>query len=303
MSRTRLNPEERQAKLDAAHQQLLVAVEALTTSEDWRRYLGVVNRFHTYSATNCLMIAFQRPKATRVAGYRTWTTFGRQVRKGSKGIAIWAPVTRKVETAEGGEPDPDALRRCVGFRLAYVFDVADTEGDPLPEPPAPARLLAGEAPAGMWDALADLVVGAGYRIELVDAIAHSPGANGTTSPNDRLVQIATSGRSAAAMCKTLAHELAHVLLHATALETGTLERARAEIEAESVAYLVCAGFGLDSMEYTLGYMANWSDGDSERVLATAVTVQRCARAILAATEQTAFLSVGDEHPASSAGVR
>jgi len=105
-----------------------------------------VNRFHSYSATNCLMIAFQRPDATRVAGYRTWTTLGRQVQRGSKGIAIWAPVTRKVATAEDGDPDPDALRRCVGFRLAYVFDVADTEGDRLPEPPAPARLPAGEAP-------------------------------------------------------------------------------------------------------------------------------------------------------------
>jgi len=70
-----------------------------------------------------------------------------------------------------------------------------------------------------------------------------------------------------------------------------------------VAYLVCAGFGLDSMDYTLGYVANWSNGDSERVLATAVTVQRCTRVILEATGQTAFLSVDGEHPASSAGGR
>ena len=218
MSRTRLNPEERQAKLDAAHQQLVVAVEALTSSDDWRRYLEVMSRFHSYSATNCLMIAFQRPDATRVAGYRTWTTFGRQVQKGAKGIAIWAPVTRKGETADDDEAELAAARRCVAFRLAYVFDVADTEGDPLPESPARARLLAGEAPAGMWDALAAQVLAAGYRIELVDAIAHSPGANGTTNPNDLLVQIATSGRSPAAMCKTLAHELAHVLLHAARTE-------------------------------------------------------------------------------------
>ena len=184
-----------------------------------------------------------------------------------------------------------------------MFDVADTEGDPLPESPAAARLLAGEAPAGMWDALAAQVLAAGYRIELVDAIAHSPGANGTTSPIDQVVQIATSGRSAAAMCKTLAHELAHVLLHAAALQTGTLERARAEVEAESVAYLVCAGFGLDSMEYTLGYVTNWSDGDVDRVLATAVTVQRCARAILESAEQTDSPAAGSERPTSLTGAR
>jgi hypothetical protein len=302
MSRTRLNPEERQAKIDAAHQQLVVAVEALTSSEDWRRYLEVMSRFHSYSATNCLMIAFQRPDATRVAGYKTWTTFGRQVQKGAKGIAIWAPVTYKVEAADD-EPEPDAARRCVGFRLAYVFDVADTEGDPLPESPAPARLLAGEAPAGMWDALAAQVLAAGYRIELVEAIAHSPGANGTTSPLDRVVQIATSERSAAAMCKTLAHELAHVLLHADALQTGNLERVRAEVEAESVAYLVCAGFGLDSMDYTLGYVTNWSDGDADQVLATAATVQRCARAILESAEQTDSPAAGSGRRASQTGAR
>jgi hypothetical protein len=302
MSRTRLNPEERQAKLDAAHQQLVVAVEALTSSADWVRYLKVMSRFHNYSATNCLMIAFQRPDATQVAGYRTWTTFGRQVKKGAKGIAIWAPVTRKVEQADG-EPELTAVRRCIGFRRAYVFDVADTEGDPLPESPAPARLLAGEAPAGMWDALAAQVLAAGYRIELVEAIAHSPGANGTTSPLDRVVQIATSERSAAARCKTLAHELAHVLLHAAALQTGNLERARAEVEAESVAYLVCAGFGLDSMDYTLGYVTNWSDGDADRVLATAVTVQRCARAILESAEQTDPIAAGSGRPTPLSGAR
>jgi hypothetical protein len=302
MSRTRLNPADRQAKLGAAHQQLVEAVETLTSSDDWRRYLGVMSRFHSYSATNCLMIAFQRPDATRVAGYRTWTTFGRQVQKGAKGIAIWAPVTRKVETAED-EADSDAVRRCVGFRLAYVFDVADTEGDPLPESPAPARLLAGEAPAGMWDALAAQVLAAGYRIELVEALAHSPGANGTTNPNDMLVQIATSGRSAAAMCKTLTHELAHVLLHAATVQTGTLERSRAEVEAESVAYLVCAEYGLDSMDYTLGYVANWSGGDTDQVLSTAVTVQRCARAILESAEQTASPDAGSERSTPWAGVR
>src|SRR5580700_10539868 len=115
MPRTRSNPEKRQAKLDAAHQQLANAVAALTSSDDWLCYLDVLSRFHTYSATNCLMIAMQRPEATRVAGFRAWTTFGRQVRKGSKGIAIWAPVTRKTDTAEGAESEPSDIRRCVGF--------------------------------------------------------------------------------------------------------------------------------------------------------------------------------------------
>jgi hypothetical protein len=166
--------------------------------------------------------------------------------------------------------------------LTYVFDVADTDGDPLPSSPAPARLLPGAAPEGMWDALAAQVHAAGYQLELVDTIAHSPGANGSTSPLEHVVQIATSDRSPASMAKTLGHELAHVILHAAALQSGTLVRARAEVEAESTAYLVCAAFGLDSMDYTLGYVATWSGGDATQVLATAVTVQRCARTILEA---------------------
>jgi hypothetical protein len=105
------------------------------------------------------------------------------------------------------------------------------------------------------------------------------------------------------MCKTLAHEVAHVLLHATALQTGILERARAEVEAESVAYLVCAGFGLDSIDYTLGYVAHWSGGDTDQVLSTAVAVQRCARAILESGEQTASLAEAAECQTSQAKVR
>src|SRR5271166_1779807 len=95
MSRVRLSPEERQAKLDAAHQRLVEAVGELRSSEDWLRYLAFMRRFHNYSASNCLMILSQRPDATRVAGFHTWKSLGRSVKKGAKGIAIFAPVTRK----------------------------------------------------------------------------------------------------------------------------------------------------------------------------------------------------------------
>jgi antirestriction protein ArdC len=103
------------------------------------------------------------------------------------------------------------------------------------------------------------------------------------------------------MAKTLSHELAHVLLHTSALQAGTLERARAEVEAESTAYLVCAGFGLNSMEYTLGYVATWSGGDSTQVLATAATVQRCARAILEAADSATQAPVPTEPESSFPG--
>jgi hypothetical protein len=283
MTRPRLSAAERQAKLDIAHDQLVTELTSLTTSADWLHYLGAMGRFHSYSASNALLIACQRPDATRVAGFHAWRAFDRRVKKGAKGIAIWAPVTNK-EEVEGTDPTESPLRRRVGFRIVYVFDVSDTEGGPLPVSPAPTRPLVGEAPNGMWDLLAHQITTAGYRIELVEYIAHSPSASGSTIPSDHVVQIATAERSPAAKVKSLSHELAHVLLHIGAMETRTLDRSRAELEAESVAYLVCAAFGMDSLDYTLGYVANWSGGDPNRVLATASTVQRCAREILDAID-------------------
>lgn len=276
---TRQSPEARKAKLDAAHDTLVAAVESLTTSEDWRRWLATMSRFHRYSASNCLMILTQRPDATAVAGFRTWKSLGRSVRKGTKGIAIWAPMTRRIET-DDDEPDESttAVRR-VGFKLAYVFDVSDTDGEPLPEHPDQPRLLSGEAPPAMVEALTRQIHDAGYSLRYEPAVPDYPGANGSTDFFSHTVTIATDGRSPAARAKTLAHELAHVLLHADLSHTRP-DRSRREVEAESVAYLVCAAYGLDAIDYTLGYVAGWSGGDPAVVLATANTVQSCANTIL-----------------------
>jgi len=125
--RTPLTPEQRQAKLDQAHNRLVQAVNELQSSDDWLGYLAAINRFHRYSASNVLLIVIQRPDAIRVAGYTTWKALGRQVNKGAKGIAIFAPVTAKrtVESDEASaDPDtePGTVKRIVGFRLTYVFD-------------------------------------------------------------------------------------------------------------------------------------------------------------------------------------
>ena len=241
--RTPLTPEQRQAKLDEAHNRLVQAVGELRSSDDWLRYLAAMNRFHRYSASNVLLIVIQRPDATQVAGYTTWKALGRQVNKGAKGIAIFAPVTAK-RTVENDEApadtdtEPGTVKRIVGFRLTYVFDVADTSGDPLPQVPS-ARLLDGDAPTQMWDALATQVVGAGFTVQLVDEIDSCPGAHGVSDMLAKTVQVATTGRSKAAQAKCLAHELAHVLLHRGV--DYRAERGRFEVEAESVAYLVSLG--------------------------------------------------------------
>lgn len=276
-SRPRSTTATRAAKIEAAHDQLVEAVMALTSSEAWLSYLSAMARFHRYSPTNVAMILHQRPGATRVAGFRTWQSMGRQVQKGSKGIAIWAPCIYKAER-EDADGEPRETRSLGGFRLAYVFDVADTDGDPLPEAPEEARatLLAGCAPAGMWDYLVAQVAKAGYAVELVPDLG---GPNGRTTWASHLVQVVADGRDDASMAKTLAHELGHVLLHSGMQGGGCLEVK--EVEAESVAYLIGAAFGLDTTDYSLGYVTSWSGGDHRVVLATAKRVMEAATAALA----------------------
>jgi antirestriction protein ArdC len=278
-----LTPEQRAEKLAAVHERLGEAVEGLVTSDDWRRYLASMARFHTYSPMNSLLIMAARPDATRVAGYRTWAAMGRQVRRGSKGIAILAPMVGKTEDPTTG----DEVRRVFGFRAVSVFAYEDTDGDPLPEMPRAPKLLTGDAPAAMWTSLAAQVAELGFTLRVVDVIGSSGGPNGDTNFQTRTVRIATEGRDRASQARTLAHELAHALMH----ETRTTEdRTRLEVEAESVAFLVADAFGLDSMEYSLGYVAAWSKGDAGTVLATAEAVQKTAGAILAAAELRAAAS-------------
>ena len=172
----------REQKLAALHQTLTEQITALASGPQWQAWLTVAARFHTYSLNNTLLILAQRPEATHVAGYRLWQTLGRQVNKGEKGLAILAPVTRTPGTPTG-EPaeatdrlptadtqtDPDSApatgrSTLVAFRAAYVWDISQTTGDPLPEQPRP-QLLAGQAPDGLWDHLAAQCETAGFTVD------------------------------------------------------------------------------------------------------------------------------------------
>ncbi|MHB8449194.1 MAG: ArdC-like ssDNA-binding domain-containing protein [Mycobacteriales bacterium] len=266
-------------QLAEVHRRLVAATCELTTSEGWARMLAVAARFHSYSAHNIYLIAAQRPAATQVAGYRTWQSLGRQVGRGERGIAILAPVSyprqsedRERPGAEAPGPTERAGRVLRGFRVAHVFDVAQTSGPPLPE--VRPRLLVGDAPGELWEHLAAQVAAAGYTLGRADTAP----ANGCTDQLARHVRV-HEGLPPAQAVKTLAHELAHVLLHAP--EAGVaVPRAVAEIESESVAYLVTAAAGLESEDYSVPYLAGWSGGDPALVAAAAGRVLDAARAIL-----------------------
>ncbi|MGW6130803.1 ArdC-like ssDNA-binding domain-containing protein [Cellulomonas sp. NPDC055163] len=281
-------------KLEALHEQLITAVTELASSDAWMRMLQMAARFHDYSPSNILLIGAQRPDATRVAGIRTWNALGRRVRKGEHGIAILAPCIYRADTpdrsstpsgdrpsdpAASARPDdgtPEAQRVLRGFRVVHTFDVSQTEGDPLPtvEP----RELEGDAPDQLWEHLADLTADAGFQLER----GPCSGANGYTDFTARVVRI-LDVVSPAQAAKTLAHELGHIRAdhqhRFTEYATNQTCRGQAEVEAESIAYLVTAEAGLDSTDYSARYVASWSGGDPDRLRGAMTTVVTVAQSI------------------------
>ena len=344
----------RDAKLNTLHAILTQQITALRNGQDWQSWLEVAARFHHYSFNNVTLIAAQcsaagRPPATAVAGFGAWQALGRQVNKGERGIQILAPMVRRsgsTDASPGGTsvsthtrndstPGPAASEvepavkpgRVAGFRVVHVFDILQTSGEPLPERPMP-QLLAGQAPDGLWQALAEQVTANGFSLERGDCGT----ANGLIDYTRRIVTVRPDIDDAAAV-KTLSHELAHVLLHdptgvAKLTVTGAPRmpatlvgaamtsvgqcRGRIEVEAESVAYLITASHGLDSSAYTFPYVAGWAGTvDSVKpetvVRATGERVLAAARVILAATEHiggaatAASRAQGQEHNLDAVG--
>jgi hypothetical protein len=192
-------------------------------------YLAAMAKFSTYSLHNVLLIKYQRPEATRVAGYRKWREFGRQVKLGAKGILILAPIfkCRGKEACEGEHCGP------VAYRGVWVFDVEDTLGDPLPE----LGKTQGD-PSGYTERLKEFICQRnGIQLQYLTAIYP---ALGRSSPGkiDLL-----PGQSPAEEFATLAHELAHLHLHQGPRRAETTKCIR-ETEAEAVAYVVCEAIGL-----------------------------------------------------------
>lgn len=183
-----------------------------------------------------MLILAQRPDATRVAGYRKWQELGRQVQKGEKAITILAPIVKKVEDDAGAEE-----RKVVGFRAASVFDISQTQGDPLPEVNVP--ILEGDEGGCLYDDLGHVAAADGVRVDR-SARFNPLSAMGVYYPDSKRIIVREAPQLQ--MTKTLAHELGH---HFTGLhETYGEHRAEHETIAESVAYVVLARYGLDSGE-------------------------------------------------------
>ena len=264
-------------KVEQAKQIASKAIEQLSEalerghSETLRNYLAAMARFHRYSLHNLILIVSQRPNATRVAGFHTWKQLGRNVRKGAKGIMILAPVVPR-KNREEGTSEEDQSKAAVGFRVVYVFDQIDTEGEPLCE----LGSAQGD-PAGHTERLKQFIEGRGIQIEYSNSIYP---AQGQCSPGKIAL---LPGQTAAEEYATLAHETAHSLLHMQERRAETTKRV-GETEAEAVAFVVCEAIGIkagNSADYIQLY-----SGDKETLAESLEYVQRASSEILAAIIQT-----------------
>ena len=273
-------------------------IKELYASGRYAEYLRAMSKFHRYSFGNALLILFQCPTATRVAGYTTWKRdFGRNVKRHEKGIQILAPCpTRQYVWQEVTDPhtgkvlcNPDGSPRMetqlvtvTRFKVATVFDVSQTEGKELPA--LGVTRLAGDVEnfAAIYDKLTAL---SPVPVE-VDIC---PGeANGYFSSAENRI-VLRPGMSQIQTVKTLVHEIAHAKLHNTKNipPEECKQRREKEVEAESIAYVVCQHFGIDTAEYSFGYVAGWSRGkEMDELKSSLDLIHSTAGEIIAALDDT-----------------
>ncbi|MBE0536767.1 MAG: DUF1738 domain-containing protein [Phycisphaerae bacterium] len=231
------------------------------------RYLRAMGMFHRYSLANSMLIFWQKPEATHVAGFGTWRKLGRHVKKGMKGIAIMAPVLyRRSKKHQEEGPDENEDEEVFGYRTVYVFDVSQTSGRPLAE----CAQAAGD-PGLYMDRLKQLVAQKGIELSYSEKLrtCHGYSAGGRIVLNSQL--------QGAEAFSTLVHEMAHELLHRD--DSAAANRTIREIEAEAVAFVVCAGIGLEMNTASSDYIQLY-DGEKEHLMKSLGRIQGTAAEIL-----------------------
>ena len=288
-----------QDKIKAALTRIEDGLATINTNEDWLSYLKFQSLFYQYSFGNAILIYTQNPEATYVRGYKAWNQLGRYVKKGSKGLAILAPCFRKVEVfkepenkivyndAEGEKEEKKVIS---GFRVAYVYDIADTDGSDE-YIPVLVKGLAGnsEQEQEIYDRLL-AVISNEYTITEVEGTA----SKGSYNLETQVICI-RSDLEYLQKIKTLLHETAHAVdfkLH----PEPDVSRNRRELIAESVAFVVSMRLGLDTSSYSMSYIQSWlKDKDELKIIAD--TVQKVSYKIinmLAESSDSAFSNLKED---------
>ena len=287
-----LTSEKPAEKLKEITDRLEQGIAELFDSERYREYLKVMSKFHNYSFRNTVLIAMQKPDASLVAGFSAWkNNFERNVMKGQKGIKIIAPSPYKIKQ-EMQKIDPHTQKPVIGkdgkpvteekevtipaYKVVSVFDVSQTEGKELPD-------IAVDELTGDVDRYKDFFAALEKTSPVPIAFENiEGGSHGYYHLEDKRIAI-NEGMSELQTLKTAIHEIAHAKLHDIDLnapkdEQPRVDRRTREVEAESVAYTVCQHYGLDTSDYSFGYVAGWSSGRELSELKSSLETIRSAAA-------------------------
>lgn len=249
----------------------LSAALAAGKSEELTKYLATMSTFHNYSFGNCMLIARQRPDATQVAGFQAWKKHDRMVRKGEKGICILAPLVGKKEDDDGNE-----VTGVFGYKVVHVFDVSQTEGEDMPD----ISRVSGD-PGEKLLKLTLVTKSFDITLSFEDDLG---GADGVSRGGSIVLQ---SGLSAAETFNTLAHEMAHELMH-RGEERASLSKSVKELEAESVAFVVSKAAGLEGALKQSSDYIQCHQGDAEQLSKSLLRIQKTASLILTELESVSL---------------
>ena len=294
-----LTSEKPAEKLKEITDRLEQGIAELFDSERYREYLKVMSKFHNYSFRNTVLIAMQKPDASLVAGFSAWkNNFERNVMRGQKGIKIIAPSPYKIKQ-EMQKIDPHTQKPVIGkdgkpvteekevtipaYKVVSVFDVSQTEGKELPD-------IAVDELTGDVDRYKDFFAALEKTSPVPIAFENiEGGSHGYYHLEDKRIAI-NEGMSELQTLKTAIHEIAHAKLHDVDLnappeQQNRVDRHTCEVEAESVAYTVCQHFGLDTSDYSFGYVAGWSSGkEMTELKASLETIQTTAKELITEIE-------------------
>jgi hypothetical protein len=245
--RSHSSPEYAQQQRDEVFTRLEQAVGAIQDSESFQAYLSMQAKFHHYSPNNVALILWQYPEASMVAGYNRWLELHRFVRRGEKAIKILAPMTKREELDDGSEQ----VHRF--FRPVSVFDVSQTDGEPLPTLSVPT--LEGEEGPDVFDKGLALAQSQSVRIRLARPGEFPDSRHGDYAPRELLVRLRVNPTPQ--MAKTTLHELGHHY-HLMMFGGESAVREERETVAEGVAFVVAHHLGLATGDYSFGYIASWA---------------------------------------------
>ena len=288
-----------QEKIKQALDRIEDCLATINTDEDWLKFLSFQSLFYNYSFGNAMLIYSQNPKASYVKGYKAWNQLGRYVKRGSKGLAILAPCLKKVEVFkepenkavyQDSEGEKETKRIVSGFRVTYVYDIADTDGSDE-YLPVLVKGLAGnsEEEKEIYERLLAFI-STEHTVKEVTGTASKGSYNLETG-----VICVRTDLEYLQKIKTLLHEYAHAIDFKMHPESD-VSRNRRELIAESVAFVVSMRLGLDTSSYSMGYIKSWLK-DTEELKIIADTVQKVSARIinnLAESSDSAFSNLREE---------